>query len=583
MATQPGGYNTYIGARYVPIFDGEWDNTKQYEPLTIVQYQGDTYTSKTYVPVGIDIKNEVYWILSGNYNAQIEEYRKQVEEVKTEIGALQDIVDGNTDDIMHVKNASFLQSSTSFVFYGDSITWGQVREGQASPTFPETFGNIVNATNVVNRGVGGSCLSNWSQISENYRVNSFTNRMLREPLAEFDTIFVMYGTNDYGWGVPLGQEFDSNTETFYGAVNESIKYLCSTYPTKEIYFITPPYGNTYRTPNPQGLTILSYINAINDRCNYYSIPVIPLNELMGTNQFNHTSMFWDSLHPNQQTYNKIGKIVAKSYYYNAANGKEQNKYLSPAISVSNMVGYNDFVDIGLRPFENASLQFGPVIENSPSNQFNDSKSKFDFTKDMWYTISFSVKNTGASNNLHWSFYELPIPNSLTFEPTVGEHHYVFSFQSKSTGTSVLQFGNASTNTSSLYVTDIALNYGMQPLTHSSSLTNYKKYVATNISANFTTGTGVNQLACVVDPQGRVAFITGTLQLVTPLTDNYICADFPPEFKPSVSQYFRMLVQFNNVLGEAYAYINQMGQLGFIGPLPDGTGEIFIAGSNWVFS
>ena len=99
MATQPGGYNTYIGARYVPIFDGEWDNTKQYEPLTIVQYKGDTYTSKTYVPVGIDITNTTYWVLTGAYNAQVEEYRKQVEQVVMEVNALQDIVDGNTDDI----------------------------------------------------------------------------------------------------------------------------------------------------------------------------------------------------------------------------------------------------------------------------------------------------------------------------------------------------------------------------------------------------------------------------------------------------------------------------------------------------
>lgn len=68
----------YIGARYVPLFMGEWDNTKTYEPLSIVQNEGNSYTSRQFVPVGIDIDNEEFWALSGNYNGQIELYRQEV-------------------------------------------------------------------------------------------------------------------------------------------------------------------------------------------------------------------------------------------------------------------------------------------------------------------------------------------------------------------------------------------------------------------------------------------------------------------------------------------------------------------------
>ena len=42
----------YKGMRYVPIFDGDWDNTKDYDPLVIVSYQGNSYTSRTFVPAG---------------------------------------------------------------------------------------------------------------------------------------------------------------------------------------------------------------------------------------------------------------------------------------------------------------------------------------------------------------------------------------------------------------------------------------------------------------------------------------------------------------------------------------------------
>ena len=73
----------YIGARYVPVFADpiDWDNTRTYEPLMVVTYQGASYTSRQYVPAGIEITNESYWVLSANYNAQVEAYRKEVRDI----------------------------------------------------------------------------------------------------------------------------------------------------------------------------------------------------------------------------------------------------------------------------------------------------------------------------------------------------------------------------------------------------------------------------------------------------------------------------------------------------------------------
>lgn len=69
--------NKYIGARYVPKIMGAWDNKKSYEPLIIVQHGGNSYTSRKSVPIGIEITNEEYWACTGNYNAQIENYRQE--------------------------------------------------------------------------------------------------------------------------------------------------------------------------------------------------------------------------------------------------------------------------------------------------------------------------------------------------------------------------------------------------------------------------------------------------------------------------------------------------------------------------
>lgn len=70
----------YTGARYVPLFADpiEWSSDLAYEPLTIVTHEGNSYTSRQFVPKGVDISSDKFWALSGNYNAQIELYRQEV-------------------------------------------------------------------------------------------------------------------------------------------------------------------------------------------------------------------------------------------------------------------------------------------------------------------------------------------------------------------------------------------------------------------------------------------------------------------------------------------------------------------------
>ena len=81
----------YIGARYVPKFfadengDPSWRDSIPYEALTIVMYLGNSYTSKKAVPIGVQIDNTEYWVLTGAYNAQVEQYREEVENLITMI------------------------------------------------------------------------------------------------------------------------------------------------------------------------------------------------------------------------------------------------------------------------------------------------------------------------------------------------------------------------------------------------------------------------------------------------------------------------------------------------------------------
>lgn len=80
----------YIGSRYVPVFAEpiQWDATKEYEALTIVLHDGNSYTSRQPVPVGIDIDDEQYWAETGNYNAQIEQYRNETKDATDKLAAM---------------------------------------------------------------------------------------------------------------------------------------------------------------------------------------------------------------------------------------------------------------------------------------------------------------------------------------------------------------------------------------------------------------------------------------------------------------------------------------------------------------
>lgn len=92
------GVRQYVGARYVPVFADplEWSDQTGYEPLTVVLHEGNSYTSRQSVPVGIDIGNTAYWAETGNYNAQIEAYRQEVRAFDGRITANANAIDAET-------------------------------------------------------------------------------------------------------------------------------------------------------------------------------------------------------------------------------------------------------------------------------------------------------------------------------------------------------------------------------------------------------------------------------------------------------------------------------------------------------
>ena len=240
----------YIGARYVPLFADpiQWDNTNAYEPLTVVMNLGTSYVSRQYVPAGIAIDNEDYWIAWADYNAQIEAYRAEVQayngrienlELKfDENGKLESnlvitdsiadgavtsakIADGTiaTADIADsaVTNAKIADSAvnsakisdhsvkltdlenTNVLIFGDS--WSDTRPSATTYTkWPIPFAAMTH-TNIFNYARNGSTLSGTTPVySENGNVLGQINNALLDTTYDHNCvslIIIMGGVNDF--------------------------------------------------------------------------------------------------------------------------------------------------------------------------------------------------------------------------------------------------------------------------------------------------------------------------------------------------------------------------------------------------
>ena len=112
----------YIGARYVPIFytnpddnSNNWKSGVVYDPLTVVTDLNQSYTSKIPVPasVGRPSENPTYWILTGAYSAQVEQYRQEVEQVASDLESVATDITDLQDDINQIRGSKA-------VFIGDS-------------------------------------------------------------------------------------------------------------------------------------------------------------------------------------------------------------------------------------------------------------------------------------------------------------------------------------------------------------------------------------------------------------------------------------------------------------------------------
>lgn len=207
-------YNTYVGARYVPIYDGEWSSRKNYEPLVVVQYHGNSYTSKTYVPAGVNPTNENYWAQSGNYNAQVEEYRREVRELTALVNEFNNRITANSSSITLINSWQKymnLFTNKKVAIFGDSLS-----DASRTDTYwSRTFKTLVES-------VGGT-VDNYAHSGDTI---AKTVVAVKGVTKYYDIVFVWIGINDWSSRTPIGTFKDVSVDnTFISIYNTIIRHL----------------------------------------------------------------------------------------------------------------------------------------------------------------------------------------------------------------------------------------------------------------------------------------------------------------------------------------------------------------------
>lgn len=175
----------YIGARYVPLFATplEWDNTKTYEPLTIVIHNGNSYTSRQSVPTGIDIANEDYWALTGNYNSQIEQYRSEVKGISKEVSDTKDTLEKEMADTKDYATTTVDNLKTTVDYNSGQIT-------HANEEIKTLYSSDTQLNSRITRNY--RFIEGWRLYDKQTLTNSNKTATLTADLNVFDIIFINF-------------------------------------------------------------------------------------------------------------------------------------------------------------------------------------------------------------------------------------------------------------------------------------------------------------------------------------------------------------------------------------------------------
>lgn len=111
----------YIGARYAPKFMSAWDKTIEYAALSVVYANDQSYVSRKTVPANTEITNTEFWYKSADWNAQVEQYKQNVERYEAEVLEYADTVNSLVGKTVYTYNTKDDMAADKRVQLNDTL------------------------------------------------------------------------------------------------------------------------------------------------------------------------------------------------------------------------------------------------------------------------------------------------------------------------------------------------------------------------------------------------------------------------------------------------------------------------------
>lgn len=195
---------------------------------------------------------------------------------------------------------------------GDSITCGSGNDGYGwveflKEAFPEA--------DIRRHAVSGSTVATCSRRKE----APFVERM-KEISPDYDLCIIFGGINDFINSVPLGEKGSQDRGTFYGALEEMLRYLLERNPKGEIMLLSPMRVNGFKEyprwqeQNGDGKVLKQYRQAVLELGEQYAIPVLDLFSMSGIGteiQAVQDALLPDALHPSKEGHMLLARKVAQ--------------------------------------------------------------------------------------------------------------------------------------------------------------------------------------------------------------------------------------------------------------------------------
>jgi lysophospholipase L1-like esterase len=221
-----------------------------------------------------------------------------------------------------------------YVQFGTSLTAGT--GSKLDGMIPALVGRKLGIDEI-NGGCPGSCAGNhkfpemdpvslyaltsaivsgdWS--AQRGRRDAAIGRLMTVGFENVTYVGLEYGTNDFRYDRPIGEDSNTGSDTFKGALNYSVQSLVRRFPKLRVFLMTPWWMPTFDGrdsdvfPNEAGFLLRDYVAAMSRVAQLNHIPCLDLWSTSGVGKLNvHEFTSGDGVHLNDAGAVRRAEIIA---------------------------------------------------------------------------------------------------------------------------------------------------------------------------------------------------------------------------------------------------------------------------------